>query len=166
MAETNTASDEILAREGLLLKPGDHLLFSRKGIINKLIEIKTWSKFSHVEIYLGNRMCFTARNGIGVKIFPLDLEGIGCILRPKTPINLPQALEWSAEVINQSYDWLGLFRFFTLGKQSQTKQFCSEAVTRFDRAGGFDPFAKTYDADLVSPGMFYSSPSFDIIKEF
>jgi hypothetical protein len=63
-------------------------------------------------------------------------------------------------VTGQRYDWLGLLRFFTLGQQSTDKQFCSEHATRFYRAGGFEPFSKHYDADLVSPGHFLSSAKF------
>lgn len=142
-----------------ILIPGDHLLYSRPGFWSKTIKIKTWSNFSHVEVYLGEGKSFSSREKIGTGIFGLAKDFV-CILRPTDIIYMDIAVKWAEKVSGQSYDYLGLLRFFTLGKQSEDKQFCSEAVTRFDRMGNFDPFAKHYDADLVSPGMFYSSPKF------
>lgn len=156
------------------LKPGDVLLYSGKGFFSRLIQIKTWSRFSHSEIYIGNSKTITSRDGKGVNTYDIDFENLSCILRPigGSP-DLSEALEFHTTCIGQKYDFLGLFRFFAIGKQTESKSFCSEHCTRFARkikilnATGhyFKPFNEKYDADLVSPGMFYSSPNYDIVWE-
>jgi hypothetical protein len=151
----------------LKLQPGDHLLYSGKGIFSWLIKVKTWSRFSHVEIYLGYDQSFASRDGKGVRVYWFRQDDLAAVLRPRKSIDTELGMKWAHEnrVIGQKYDWWGLFRFFTFGTQSTTKQFCSEAAVRFDKACGFYPFHEKYDADLVSPGMFYSSPEFDVIWE-
>lgn len=148
-----------------MLLPGDCLLYSGKSLFSLLIKIKTWSRISHVEVFLGNNRTFTAREGHGVGFYDYDPTNLAYILRPKFDFDFEDALVFARMVDGQKYDYLGLLRFFTLGKQSYDKQFCSEACTRFYRAGGGRPFADYYDADLVSPGMFLSSPQFEIVAK-
>ena len=160
------------------LLPGDVLLYSPSGLIPFLIRIKTWSRFSHCEVYLGSGLSAAARIH-GVKTYLLD-SSFTAILRPEVPENfsldITEAKKFHNSCIGQKYDTLGLFRFFTIGKQSEDKQFCSELATRIcrhfllmekgsHRTVSFRPFAERWDADLVSPGMFYSSPHFNLIWE-
>jgi hypothetical protein len=143
------------------LEPGDLLLFSRKGFFSRLIRIKTWSSISHCSIYIGAGKTVASRDGKGVELYDLQPDGLAAVLRPTLPVDLPAALDWfAAKAKGQRYDFLGLLRFFTLGKQSTDKQFCSEFATRFYRAGGFEPFYADIDADLVAPGQFLYSPRF------
>ena len=142
-----------------ILRPGDHLLYSGKGIWSRLIKVKTWSRFSHIEIYIGNGKAISARSE-GVNYFNFDEKNLTCILRPESFIDIQKANAWFESVRGQKYDYWGLLRFFTLGKQSLDKQFCSEVCLRYDRTGGFFPFSGMIDADLVSPGMNYCSPHF------
>jgi hypothetical protein len=88
-------------------------------------------------------------------------------IKPEYKFNLNSALAWFLKTAQgQKYDWLGLLRFtwgssYTKGGMNN-KQFCSEFLTRFLRAGGVDPFNGD-DADAVPPFMFMISPIFDII---
>lgn len=157
------------------LKPGDILLYSSKSLLGWLIRTKTFSRFSHVEIYIGDGLTITARPA-GVNTYDYTSKDLVVVLRPiATEVYLGHSIAWFQSVRNQRYDWWGLFRFFRLGKESLDKQFCSEVCTRFSRLMlikphndvnvwlRFQPFAEKYDADLVSPGMFYSSPNYSLV---
>lgn len=142
------------------LKPGDLLLYGASGWVGWVIAVKTWHKVSHCEVYVGNGQSVASRDGIGVGRYPLRTEGLLYVLRPTQPLDQASALAWFQTVDGQRYDWLGLFRFFTLGKQSTDKQFCSEFATRFYRHGGLEPFTPLEDADLIAPATFLLSPAF------
>ena len=142
-------------------QPGDCLLYRGTSLMSRLIQIKTWSVISHVEIACGPLCSVASRDGKGVDLYSIRTDGLYAMLRPVAPVNMETAFNWFyATARGQRYDWLGLFRFFTVGQQSMDKQFCSEFAVRFYRAGGFAPFAADYDADLVSPGMFLCSTQF------
>lgn len=149
------------------IQPGDFLLYSGKGFFSWLIKVKTWSRFSHVEVYIGHGQTIASRDGEGVDLYWLKLDKLAAILRPTEKLDVEAGLSWAKEnaILGQKYDWWGLLRMFTIGTQSTSKQFCSELATRFARACNFQPFNRKYDADLVSPGMFYSSPHFDVVWE-
>lgn len=141
------------------LQPGDICLYAGTGFFSKLIQLKTWSRISHTEVYMGSGISYASRDGIGVRSFPFRDHGLAAVMRPVDAFDREAAVQWhNTQAVGQKYDWLGLFRFFTLGEQSTDKQFCSEYAVRLLRAGGAQVFAPGYDADLVSPGMFLSSP--------
>lgn len=148
----------------LPLKPGDTLLYtSHWSLIAWAIRVKTWSTVSHIEVYIGDNSSISARAN-GSKVFAFESKNLREVWRPKEAFNLEDAMKWFYEKAEgQKYDWLGLFRFFTIGKQSTKKQFCSELATRFYRNGSFEPFNKTVDADLVSPGMFKTSARMELV---
>lgn len=160
------------------LKPGDVLLYSGKSIFSFAIKIKTWSIFSHVEMYIGNGKTAGSREGHGIQTFKFEEENLAAILRlidNGFGIDLSKALDFHQSCVGQKYDYFGLFRFFRLGAPSLDKSFCSEHCTRLLRKVKIftneeqtawtyaRPFSTWYDADLVSPGMFWSSPAFDLI---
>tara|TARA_R110000868_G_scaffold273274_1_gene532486 strand:+ start:121 stop:609 length:489 start_codon:yes stop_codon:yes gene_type:complete len=150
-----------------ILKPGDTLLYSPKGIFGWLISIKTWNAISHTEIYIGDGYSVAARGGVGVGTYPVRLDQLIYIYRPNKPFKLAKALKWYLLISRgQRYDWWGLIRFAWRSKivadNKDNKQFCSEFATRFYRAGGLDLFNK-YDADAVAPFMFSSTPYLDLI---
>lgn len=165
-----------------LLRAGDCLLYRGSGAWSWLIRWKTWSDYSHVEIYLGQDQTITSRGKTGVRVYPFTDEHLVKVLRPVcVDIDLTPALSWARDgdadgpaALGQKYDYWGLLRFYTWGKQSVTKQFCSEICTRFYRRCRvrfhahaswmpFLPFGGQYDADLVSPGMYDSSPAFTVV---
>ncbi len=151
------------------LKPGDCLLYSPKksSIFGWLISIKTWHKVSHCETYIGEGCSVASRDGIGVNTYPIRLNELVAVYRPKPEykFNLALALKWFlTSAKGQKYDWIGLLRF-TWGQpyvdgDNNNKQFCSEFLTRFYRAGGMDPF-NGEDADAVPPYLFSISPVFE-----
>lgn len=144
------------------LEPGDVLLYSGTGFISWAIKTKTWSPFSHTEVYIGHGWSVASRDGIGVGAYQLRTKDLALILRPNAPLDLQAGLQWFQTVKGEKYDWLGLFAFFFATWQASTnKMFCSEFVLRFLRAAGLEPFTPDTDADHVSPGMLATSPRFD-----
>lgn len=148
-----------------ILLPGDLLLYRGGSIWSKLIMLKTWSPVSHCEVYLGGGKSYAARDGVGVDFFPLRTDGLTHILRPilrqDDVFDFLAGKRWAETTRGQKYDWLGLLRFFTLGKQSTAKQFCSEACLRFYRNCHWTPAHRDVDADLIAPGSFLSLPTFE-----
>lgn len=154
------------------LKPGDCLLYKPKksSLFGWLIAIKTWHAISHCEVYIGDGLSAASRDRIGVDIYPTRYSELTMVLRPKPEyhFNLAMALKWfilSAK--GQKYDWLGLLRFTWRSDYSKgntnNKQFCSEFVLRFYRAGNFDPMPGE-DADAVAPFQFGYNPLFSKIE--
>lgn len=140
-----------------ILQPGDTLLYADRSLISWAIRIKTWSRASHIEVFVGAGRVIAAR-AQGSHFYPFEEKHLIEVWRPKQTVDMMTALKWFCkEAEGQRYDVFGLFRFFALGKQSKDKQFCSELATRFYRNGGFEPFNDLVDADLVSPGMFRTS---------
>lgn len=136
------------------LKSGDCLIFSRKGIFDTLIKIKTWSKATHVEVFIGNGHTVASRNGKGVSIYDLDLSGLYCVLRPKWPFNLDKA--YAGFILNHQgkpYGWLSLLSFCLIDLHDNG-EFCSEFATNFYRDGGFEPFRSDIKAETVAPADF------------
>jgi hypothetical protein len=145
------------------LKPGDVLLFNRSGTFNWIIRVKTWSRFSHVEVAVGPERLFASRNGEGVNFYRLDARGLAVVLRPREPFDVRAAEHWArfSNVVGQGYDWAGLlnFTYARLASRENGRMFCSEAATRFLRMGGLDPFPGA-DADTIAPRDFSMCPLF------
>lgn len=140
------------------LQSGDCLVFSRKGLFDSIIRIKTFSIPTHIEIYIGLGNTVAARNGEGVAIYKLDLNGLYAVLRP--PIYQTSSFNHAAAFIEfydkwngKPYGWLALLEFCLIDLHSQNL-FCSELTTMFYRAGGFEPFQPHIRADRVCPGDF------------
>lgn len=139
---------------------GDVLLYTGSGIFARLIQIKTWSRYSHCEIYDGNGFSVASRDGIGVGRYHVRMDGLRVILRPLAKFDAEAARRWFETVEGQPYDWVGLLAFTSAKRQGAKnwKQFCSEFATRYLRAGGVDPF-NGYDADGIAPGELIKSPA-------
>jgi len=151
------------------LKEGDCLLYSPKGFFGWVISLKTWHEVAHCEAYVGGPgLSVASRDGVGVGQYDWRRSELKYVLRPNQPFNLAAALErFNSEWRGQGYDWLGLLRFGWRAPVSafrfQNKQFCSEFLTRFYRAGGMDPF-NGEDADAIAPFMFLLSSCFDVYE--
>jgi len=162
------------------IEPGDVLLYGGSSPINRLIQIKTWSRYSHCEIYDGNGWSLASRNGLGVGRHPARLDGLLAIMRVRVPMDMEAVRDWFETVDGQPYDWWGLLAFTSAKIQGREnfKMFCSEFCVRALRAGigaktehpnaqkgdrralealGLDPF-NGYDADGISPGEIRKSP--------
>lgn len=144
----------------VMLREGDCLLYSGSGPWSWIIKVKTFSPVSHSEIYIGEGKTITSREGSGVNVYPFTDEHLHTVLRPEWPPDMAKMLEWFGTVKGQKYGYWQALRFFRLGKEDLTRMMCSPCCARSYRAGHFHPFAGDYDASLVSPGMFLSSPHF------
>lgn len=143
-----------------LVQPGDCLLYAGTSPWSWVIKVKTWSPVSHSEVALNRNYTITSREGKGVNVYPFTDEHLYAILRPEWPPDMSKAMEWFKGVIGQPYGYWQALRFFRLGKEDTLKMMCSPCCARFYRAGSFHAFAGDFDASLVSPGMFLSSPHF------
>lgn len=151
------------------LIPGDCLLYGRTPFLKSpigwffglVINIKTWSRFSHVEIYAGNKTSMASRDGVGVGFYPLRKDQLLKVRRPSDKdFDYPKGVKFSLLSDGQKYDWLGLLCFtYAVHSGSKDKQFCSEFATRFYRKAGLEPFNPEVDADHVAPAQFDQSPA-------
>lgn len=147
------------------VRPGDVLLFDRRGWFQLLTKVKTWSDVSHAEIVLTSGDVGAARSG-GVHIYDLDLNGLAYVLRPRTPFDVVRALAWhEREAEGQGYDYFGLLNFYWARYRGRAnrRMFCSEYVTRALRAGGVEPFQAGKDADTVAPATFLYSAALEVM---
>jgi hypothetical protein len=162
---TMLAGERDVAELRSILQFGDVLLYLPSGAFSKLITIKTWSEFSHCELYVGGveptREVWAARDperwvptpaGGGVNFYPLRTHGLAVIRRPREPIDVAAVRAFCERTAGQRYDWWGLARFFRIGAGKRDRMFCSEALTRALRLGGPVLFDNC-DADEVAPGM-------------
>lgn len=150
------------------LRAGDCLLYKPKGVYGWIIAIKTWHPIAHCECYVGHGKSVASRDGIGVGRYDVRLDGLAYILRPRVPFGLAGAMDWFyRKAAGQKYDWIGLLRFAwrsrVVPERFDNRQFCSEFLARFYRAGGLDPF-NGEDADAVAPSTFLLSPYFQKIE--
>lgn len=149
-----------------LLKPGDILLYSGSGFFAWAIKVKTWSRFSHVEVYDRQGTTMASRDGRGVNRYAFREQNLRAILRPRTPpiLDIERGRVWfRAEAIGQPYDWLGLFAFFSSKAQGSRRRamFCSEFATRFFKKCGYAIFLG--DSDAIAPGEFWKNPMLDLV---
>lgn len=156
-----------------VIQPGDSIMYRPSSFAGLFIAIKTWSWTSHIEVYVGNSQSIGARED-GVAIWPLRNDKYAkTILRPKENFIIHDAMKWFYDQANGDvYDVQGLFGFFIPDKTPKDdttvnykKEFCSQLATMFYRHGGFNPFAPSYPARLISPAQFYQSPLFDAVWE-
>jgi hypothetical protein len=144
--------------------PGDVLLYASTGFTGWAIKTKTGSSVTHTESYLGNGLSAASRNGLGVDTYTSRHEGLLYVLRPSCAFQIAPALAWHTSVTGQGYDWIGLVSFFLAGKiASKGRQFCSAHTTRFQRAGGCEPFHRDVDAHKVAPRDFLLSNDFTVV---
>jgi len=152
------------------LQPGDTLLYSRSDIFGLITAFKTWSPAVHVEKYEGNNLSLASRNGIGVNRYPLRLEQLCAVLRPKQAIDMEAVRKWfevphsplylDGGVRHRPYGWLDLLRFYGLRIPTEG-WICSQFAALADRAGGLASFAREYYAGTIDPGDFFVSPAYD-----
>jgi hypothetical protein len=147
------------------LHPGDCLGYFSRDIIDYAIALKTWTRLAHVEIYEGAGMSVASRNGLGVNRYMLRKSDIAVIRRPLGKIDLDLAKQWFEQYARyQKYDWKGLLCFTLAVKQSSLdRQFCSEFMLRWYRAGRFQPLDPDWDADKTPPSFILVTPMFETV---
>jgi hypothetical protein len=148
------------------IRPGDNLLYKAKGLFGWVIAARTWHMIAHCECFVGDGKSVASRDGIGVGLYPLRLDGLCVILRPKEPVLLKNAMDvFYRKYRGQGYDWLGLLRFAWRTPvdpkiRFNNEQFCSEFLTRFDRDMGLKDLFNGEDADAIAPFQFELDPAF------
>lgn len=138
------------------LKPGDILLYRPKGFIGWAIAWRTFSNWSHVEVYAGGGWAVASRDGVGVAQYPVRFSELGRVIRPYETPNMVRGMDWFHAVADgQKYDWLSILRFMAPHWITRDLDFnrmvCSTCAVRFLRALGIDVVAKDADADIVAP---------------
>lgn len=144
-----------------ILQVGDMLLYYTEDFVDFIIAEKTGKKVGHVERYAGNSQSYASRNGIGVNIYPLRLDGLVCVRRPNGFLNFGEGAIWFQTVKGQGYDFKGLLTATSVVNHGEDgKMFCSEFSLNYDRACGFEPFNpsqpayETYPRDLWLCGSY------------
>lgn len=148
---------------------GDCLLYKRTPFrrsplgwfFGLVINVKTWSRFSHVEVYDGDGKSLASRDGKGVGRYKLRMEELAEVRRP-TALNFchETGSRWFNSVEGQKYDWLGLLCFTLAVRQgARDKMFCSEFATRFYRKSGLELFNPDDDADKIAPAQMHQTPT-------
>jgi hypothetical protein len=138
------------------IQPGDCLVYRPSNWIGRMIALKTWLPYSHVEICVDDNRAIGARSG-GVDYYPLRIDKyLAVVMRPDSSwLNLEDGLEWfNINARGIPYDYWGLLRFYTFGNPSLDKMFCSEMATGFYRNAGKSDLFHTISSDLVPPGWF------------
>lgn len=150
------------------LEPGDCLLYSGSSPFSWFIKMKTWSRVSHVEVWIGSGRALASRDGEGVNNYPFRTDGLVEVLRPTVPCDVNAGIAWYGTVRGRPYDWKQLFTFLKAGRKQLEDEkafFCSEFAARWyaNACPQDPPFATHYSAPAISPGMFRSSPHFRIV---
>lgn len=147
------------------LQPGDAILYKPTDWVGWVIAVKTWTRVSHIEVYVGEGNSVASRNGIGVGLYPARLTDMAAVLRPISSLfDIKKSMEYFAKVRGQKYDWKDLLIFGLLIKRGdRERQICSEFATNFYEAGGLRICQKEWKADRVSPSLFLFSPVFELI---
>lgn len=152
------------------LQPGDVLFYKPAGLFGRLITIKTWGDYSHVELYEGSNpetpiwgsrnpeSLWKWREPTGVRFYPFRAHELGLVRRPITPVDVAKLHDFTTSTVGQKYDWLGLLKFFRISKGKMDRMFCSEAVTRALRVATSAQLFDNVDADGVSPSMLSWTP--------
>jgi len=140
-----------------ILKPGDVLLYFTHDFIDDVIAEKTGKPVGHIEVYAGDGKSMASRNGIGVNVYPLRLDGLICVRRPDGELDFATGMDWFNTVANgQGYDFEGLLTFACITTHGHEGQmFCSEFALNFFRACGFQPFNSDQPSYETSPRDFW-----------
>lgn len=147
-----------------IAKPGDVLLYFVDGVVDLVIAEKTGKRVGHIEVYIGDGQSLASRNGLGVNQYPLRLDGLICIRRPKNQtFDLAKGIAWfNSTAKGMKYDFKGLLTFTSFVKAGEPgAMFCSEFALNFFRACGYEPFNPSQLAVNTSPRDFWISSEFD-----
>lgn len=143
-----------------ILQVGDCLLYRPSSVFGWLIAVKTFTRISHVEVYVGGGKSFTSRDGKGVDIYPLRTDGLAAVRRPVSPLpNLDKALAWTQLVRGQAYDFKDLWTFLLMGKPSgdPLKMICSESVACWYKEVGYEAVNLDVNSEAIAPADFYKT---------
>lgn len=161
---------ERMTREQWLrwLQPADILMYSTGGLVGGWIKARTWSDFTHCELYIGNGKTAAARGPQdgkgGVQTYEFRDKDLVLVLRPNRPFDLAAMVAFHERCIGQKYDTWGLVRVFYLGGDgTDDRAYCSEHVARMCRTrnGGPGLINECADCDDAAPAQLPLSPAVD-----
>ncbi len=131
-----------------ILQPGDILLYGG-GFVGGLIELRTWSDVSHVEIYKADGKTLASRDE-GPRECPLRVLGLRRVLRPVAAFDFQAGLEWFKTVNDLPYGYGDLLRFYLVNVPTKGL-ICSEFADLFFKACGLPLFNTDYPEGAVCP---------------
>ena len=130
------------------LEPGDILLYGG-GFIGALIQFRTWSDVSHVEVYVGNGLTVSSR-AEGPDVYTLRVAGLRRVIRPLASLNFEAGLKWLRKVDHLPYGYADLLRFYLINIPTRGL-ICSEMADLFFQACGLPLFNTQYPEGAVCP---------------
>ena len=155
-----------------VLQSGDVLLYYTPDIVDFIIAEKTGHRVGHVERYATSGLSMASRNGVGVNIYPLRLDGLVSIRRPIGQFNFEKGYDWfnngvdenGIKIKGQGYDFDGLVSFTSFVDRGHAGQmFCSEFSVNFDRACGYASFNPAQGAWSISPAAILLSGAYETV---
>jgi len=145
------------------LQAGDILLYGGYDLVSRLIQFRTWSDVSHIEVYIGEGRSVASRNGIGVNQYPLRVLGLRRVLRPVVSFDLAAGLHWFESVKGTPYGWGDLAKFYLIDIPTNGL-ICSEFGDMFFTACNLPLFNTAYPEGAVCP-RDYQTVSSLLIKQ-
>jgi len=148
-----------------MLEPGDCILYRPTDIFDDVVALKTFTRVSHVEVYIGDRFSVASRNGQGVDKYPVRETDVAAVRRPCPGFDLERAMHWfyfgngtEPKAQGQKYGWRTLLTFAMLNHNPiEGHMICSEFAAEFFKAGGNPVFAKDYPSYRVPPSYFIAT---------
>ena len=135
------------------LMPGDILLYGGTDLVSRLIQFRTWSDVSHIEVYVGDGRSVASRNGVGVGKYELRVDGLRRVYRPKLIPDFAKGITWFATVDGTKYGWADLLRFYLIDVPTEGL-ICSEFGDLFFRNCDLPLFNTNYPEGAVCPGDY------------
>jgi cell wall-associated NlpC family hydrolase len=140
-----------------MLKPGDVLLYGNTCLMSRLIQFRTWSDVSHVEVYMGRGYSAASRNGIGVDIYPFRSEGLRYARRPQVRFNDALANAYARKMKGTPYGWGDLGKFYLLNIPGKGL-ICSQYGDLLLRSADVVAFDENYFPGKICPRDFLITP--------
>lgn len=142
-----------------MLQPGDCILYRPVDVFDWAVALKTWTRVSHVEVYLGDHQSVASRNGQGVGLYDVRLHDVAAVRRPDRVFDLEKALRWFDSCAEgQKYGWRTLLTFILLNNSPvDGHMICSEFAAEFYAHGGYPLFAPDWPSYRTPPSLFVSA---------
>lgn len=148
-----------------LLRPGDCVLYRPTDLFDWAVALKTWTRVSHVEVYIGDHHSVASRNGQGVEQYLARLHDVAAVRRPGPDFDLEKAMRWfDAIARGQKYGWRTLLTFILLNNNPvEGHMICSEFAAEFYKAGGLPLFAADWPSYRTPPSLEVATPALTTI---